>query len=67
MPQYWCAISWANVRAMPRAESWVMSPISGSNASVVMNMMPGGAWPKPKSLISRMSNSSNGNGPRKLR
>jgi hypothetical protein len=36
----------------------------GLKASWVMNIVAGGACPYPKSLISMMLNSLNGNGPR---
>ena len=47
MPQYWWAISWAKILAISCASKRLMSPTSGSKASLVMNMVAGGAWPKP--------------------
>ena len=64
-PQYWWAISCANLSFTPPEKNWLTSPPMGLNASEVMNMNPGGAWPYPHALISTTLNSSKGNGPRK--
>src|SRR5687768_627210 len=44
-PQYWCAISCAKRWLMPCEKTWLISAPTGLNASLVMNIVAGGAWP----------------------